>query len=141
MRLYFRYLLCELLASGHLCCMTYSLPQVQIQAYIDADHVVKIRDTILLPEAKQLVIIMEYCEGGNLREWIRRNRKHGTLSETVILQMLQEICKAVYTCHQQRVIHRDLKPENVLLDGRRRVKLGTGVVHVLPLLLEPCFEL
>ena len=38
--------------------------------------------------------------------------------------MLTEICEAVYSCHQKKIIHRDLKPENVLLDQRRRVKLG-----------------
>ena len=41
------------------------------------------------------------------------------------LQMLREICEAVYNCHSRRIIHRDLKPENVLLDSERRVKLGT----------------
>ncbi len=85
---------------------------------------VKIVDTISVPEALQLFIVMEYCEGGNLREWIRRNRKHSALNETVILQMFYEICEAVYSCHQGRVVHRDLKPENVLLDSRRRIKLG-----------------
>ena len=38
--------------------------------------------------------------------------------------MFHEICKAVHSCHQKKVVHRDLKPENVLLDDRRRVKLG-----------------
>ena len=42
----------------------------------------------------------------------------------LILQMLYEICEAVYHCHEKRIIHRDLKPENVLLDSKRRVKLG-----------------
>ena len=42
----------------------------------------------------------------------------------LILQMLYEICEAVYRCHEKRIIHRDLKPENVLLDSKRRVKLG-----------------
>lgn len=97
---------------------------MKIQADIDADRVVKIVDTVSLPEARQLFIVMEYCEGGNLREWIRRSRKHGTLNETVVLQMLYEICEAVYSCHLKKVIHRDLKPENVLLDSGRRVKLG-----------------
>ena len=57
-------------------------------------------------------------------QWVERNRKHELLNETVILQMLLEICEAVYSCHQKRVIHRDLKPENILLDSKRRIKLG-----------------
>ncbi len=38
--------------------------------------------------------------------------------------MLVEICEAVLSCHQRKIIHRDIKPENILLDSRRRVKLG-----------------
>ena len=98
--------------------------QVQIQAGIDDKHVVKIYDTINIHEAKKLFIVMEYCEGGNLLQWIKRNRKYKLLNEKLILQMLQELCEAVYSCHQKRIIHRDLKPENILLDGKRKIKLG-----------------
>ena len=38
--------------------------------------------------------------------------------------MLFGICQAVYNCHLKKIIHRDIKPENVLLDSRRRIKLG-----------------
>ena len=46
------------------------------------------------------------------------------LQSQVILQMLLEICKAVNSCHQKKIIHRDIKPENLLLDGRHNIKLG-----------------
>ncbi len=85
---------------------------------------VKIFDTVQSPSAKQLFIIMEHCEGGNLLQWVERNRKHELLNEIVVLQMLYEICEAVYSCHQKKIIHRDLKPENILLDSKRRIKLG-----------------
>lgn len=97
---------------------------MEIQAKMDNIHVVKIFDTVSIPSARRLVIIMEYCEGGNLLEWIRRNRRHQLINELIVLNMFQEICEAVYNCHQQAVIHRDLKPENILLDYRRRIKLG-----------------
>ena len=103
---------------------TLYLLQVEIQAKLDDKHVVKIFDTVQVPSAKQLFIVMEYCEGGNLMQWVERNRKHQLLNETVILQMLYEICEAVYSCHQKKIIHRDLKPENILLDSKRRIKLG-----------------
>ena len=105
--------------------------QVQIQAGIDDKHVVKIYDTINVPGTKKLFIVMEFCEGGNLLQWIKRNRKHKMLNQKIILQMLQELCEAVHSCHQKRIIHRDLKPENVLLDGKRRIKLGGWVVCLL----------
>ncbi|XP_064405807.1 probable serine/threonine-protein kinase nek2 [Halichondria panicea] len=109
-----------------------NLREVELQAKIDDKHVVKIFDTVQSPSTKQLFIIMEYCEGGNLLQWVERNRKHDLLNETVVLQMLYEICEAVYSCHQKKIIHRDLKPENILLDSKRRIKLADfGVARVL----------
>ena len=68
-----------------------SFIQVQIQAQIDDSHVVKILDTVSATETRQLFIIMEYCEGGNLLQWIRRNRKHKMLNETVSVSSLEGI--------------------------------------------------
>ena len=59
------------------------LSKVQIQAQIDDSHVVKILDTVSVTETRQLFIVMELCEGGNLFQWIQRNRKHKMLNETV----------------------------------------------------------
>ena len=47
----------------------------------------------------------------------------------VVLQMLLEICAAVESCHQNKVVHRDLKPENILLDSQGRVKLSMYCVQ------------
>ncbi len=44
---------------------------------------VKIYDTISLPEKEQLFIVMEFCEGGNLQQWIKRNRRHQQLNQIV----------------------------------------------------------
>ena len=46
--------------------------------------------------------------------------------------MLIELCEAVLSCHQKKIIHRDIKPENVLLDSRRRIKLGIMKMELLP---------
>ena len=45
--------------------------------------------------------------------------------------MLLEICAAVESCHQNKVVHRDLKPENILLDSQGRVKLSKWCVCTL----------
>ena len=122
-------MICTIISNVLLCIHTHVHAQVSIQAKIDDTHVVKIYDTIRIPSNGRMVIVMEYCEGGNLHEWIKRNRRHESLNECIIMQMFKEICWAVYNCHQTKIIHRDLKPENVLLDGRRRVKLGETIVY------------
>jgi NIMA (never in mitosis gene a)-related kinase len=96
--------------------------EIHLQASINDDHIIKVHE--IIESETVLVMVMEYCEGGNLLEWIKRNRRHDLLNEKVIMQMLMEICEAVDICHHQKIIHRDLKPENVLLDARRNVKIG-----------------
>ena len=60
-----------------------SVAQVQIQAGLEDDHVVKIYDTISLPDKNEMFIVMEYCEGGNLLQWIQRTRRHKLLNQMV----------------------------------------------------------
>ncbi|MEM7132521.1 MAG: protein kinase [Chloroflexota bacterium] len=66
-----------------------------------------------LPEdAEQPYIVMEYIEGGSLRE---RMNQVEPLSLKQILQITLELCDALSRIHGQQIIHRDLKPSNVLL--------------------------
>jgi len=97
------------------------ITQVEIQARVDDPHVVKIYETFMLASVKKMVIIMEYCDGGNLLEWIKRCRKHELLNEITILNVFREICMAVYNCHQQKIVHRDIKPENIILSDNCEV--------------------
>ena len=46
------------------------------------EQVVKIYDTITVEE-KEMFIVMEYCDGGNLLQWIKRSRRHKLLNQTV----------------------------------------------------------
>ena len=84
----------------------------------------KLFETILHEASESYFIVMELCERGNLRDWMRRVKSNKLQSETVVLQMLLEICTAVESCHQNNVIHRDLKPENILINSVGRLKLS-----------------
>eukprot|EP00118_Oscarella_pearsei_P015288 m.137106 g.137106 ORF g.137106 m.137106 type:complete len:217 (+) comp38209_c0_seq17:89-739(+) len=97
--------------------------EVKEMKKFDDPQIVQLQEAIVDDDLNHVYIIMEYCDGGNLREWIKRNRKHGLLTEPLILQMLCQICSAVRSCHELRTIHRDLKPENILLDRDRKIKL------------------
>lgn len=83
--------------------MSLSTPQVQIQAGLEDEHVVKIFDTISLPEKGQLFIIMEFCEGGNLLQWIKRNRRHQQLNQTV---RADPVCLSVAAAKQPSIVSR-----------------------------------
>jgi len=67
-----------------------------------------------------LYIIMEYCAGGSLLDYVREKRR---LSETKACSLFQQILAALEHCHGRGVVHRDIKLENILLDGHGGVKL------------------
>lgn len=61
---------------------------------------------------KNLYIVIEYCNGGGLSEYL--NAK-GSLSEDTIRLFLRQIAEAMKVLNQKEVVHRDLKPQNILL--------------------------
>ncbi len=64
-------------------------------------------------------IIMEYIDGGSLRDHIRRE-----MSEEVIRRIIGQTCLALAFAHQYAIVHRDIKPENILLTSAGDVKVA-----------------
>lgn len=65
-------------------------------------------------------IVMEFVDGANLRQVIRKQ----TLTAAEALTIVPQICEALQFAHDEGVVHRDIKPENVLIDKRGRVKIA-----------------
>ena len=63
----------------------------------------------------QVVFIMEYLEGGELKKYI--SDKGGVLEESDAQFFFKQIIEAIYYCHREKIIHRDLKLENILLES------------------------
>ncbi|KAG9354838.1 hypothetical protein JZ751_001551 [Albula glossodonta] len=62
--------------------------------------------------ASCVYLVMEYCNGGDLADYLHSK---GTLSEDTIRVFLQQIAGAMRVLHAKGIIHRDLKPQNILL--------------------------
>ncbi|GJP41484.1 hypothetical protein CLOM_g1157 [Closterium sp. NIES-68] len=63
-------------------------------------------------DEKEVHIVMEYCEGGELFDEVIRR---GKIPEKEAALLFRQIVSAVAFCHARGVMHRDLKPENILL--------------------------
>ena len=72
--------------------------------------------------------VMEYIDGKPLYHFCDENK----LSIKQRLEIFRQICDAVETAHENKVIHRDLKPSNILVkkDGTPKL-LDFGIAKVL----------
>ncbi|RCK55550.1 Cytokinesis protein sepH [Candida viswanathii] len=69
-----------------------------------------------------LNVILEYCEGGSLRQLYKKLKKG--LPETQIINYVSQILHGLTYLHEQGVVHRDVKAANVLLTDKGDVKLA-----------------
>ncbi|KAF0744333.1 hypothetical protein Ae201684_000821 [Aphanomyces euteiches] len=69
-----------------------------------------------------LGIVMEYCDGGDLAEWLYRH--HQSLDEATVLPIFVQIAMALHHIHRSQVLHRDMKPKNIFLFENGRVVVG-----------------
>jgi len=76
-----------------------------------------------------LYISMEYVEGEDVGQWIR---KFGKLPVSLSLSIAIQVAVAMDFAHQKGVVHRDIKPSNIMFtkDGRVKV-LDLGIARVL----------
>ncbi|UKJ89433.2 non-specific serine/threonine protein kinase [Theileria orientalis] len=74
----------------------------------------------ILETNSKLLIFMEYCAGGDLITYIRRN---GSISEQVVKKMFKMLLRSIKYLHELNIYHRDIKPENILL---KPVSSGDG---------------
>lgn len=62
------------------------------------------------------VLVMEYCDGGNLREHLKSFNNLNGMPEPQIRRVLFCLANALKYLHEQcNIEHRDIKPENIVL--------------------------
>lgn len=71
---------------------------------------------------RQPYMVMEYVEGGSLRNWLQQ--LEGPMSVQQALELFAQVADGLEHIHQQGLVHRDLKPDNILLSGERVPKIG-----------------
>jgi serine/threonine protein kinase len=65
-------------------------------------------------------LVLEYVDGANLHEFIRRN---GPQSAERAVNYLRQAALGLQHAHEAGLVHRDIKPSNLLLDRQGVVKL------------------
>jgi NIMA (never in mitosis gene a)-related kinase len=91
---------------------------------------------IIDKKKSRIYIVMEYCEGGDIGQLIKKCKKDKDfIAEDVIWKIFMQIMLAIAECHlrsEGKILHRDIKPGNFFLDAQNNVKLGDfGLSRIL----------
>ena len=74
----------------------------------------------IMQTAQHIFIIMEYCEGKEIMDYILTKTR---LSELESLKYFQQLINTLFYLHSQNIAHRDVKIDNILLDKNHDLKL------------------
>jgi serine/threonine protein kinase len=97
-------------------------------AKLQHPNIVALYDYVELPD--QLCLVMEYVDGVNLDDLIRKQT--GPLPNEKLGPLFKQMLSAIAYAHQNNVIHRDIKPANFMVtkDGTVKV-LDFGIAKLL----------
>jgi calcium-dependent protein kinase len=91
--------------------------EISIMKQMDHPNIIKLFETF--EDHRNIYLVMELCTGGELFD---RIIELGHLTEHQAAIIMQQILRAVFYMHQNKVMHRDLKPENFLFSTKESVE-------------------
>ena len=83
-------------------------------------NIVTILDVNKDPATRQYYIVMEFVEGGNLRDFLAIRKK---LEPAEALRLLEDAAAALTYAYSKGLCHRDIKPTNILISTQQVAKL------------------
>lgn len=92
--------------------------EMQIIKKLNSDNVIKVYE--ILEDKENYFIIMEYCEEGELFNYIVKNKR---LTEDEAAFFFYQLINGLESIHSYNIVHRDLKPENLLLNKEKKLKI------------------
>ena len=93
--------------------------EAQIMASLNHPNIIGLHS--YFEEQGHYCLVMEYLEGGSLKDLIRRT---GLLPEERALPIFWQIGEALAYAHSQGIIHRDVKSSNIMISAEGIYKLG-----------------
>jgi len=95
--------------------------EIEIKLLKEFSHpnIVEFKDFIKITTVKDnspkiiAYLILEYCAGGDLHNYLKK----GALSEITTKKFIKQLADGIAYLKSKNVFHRDLKPHNILLNG------------------------
>ncbi|CAD8143741.1 unnamed protein product [Paramecium octaurelia] len=92
--------------------------EIQILKKVRHPNLVQLYEIIETP--KQLFLVMEYVNGGELFDYIVQNQR---IKDVEAIRFYSQLISGIEYLHKLQIVHRDLKPENLILEGRGKIKI------------------
>ncbi|KAL5520781.1 ATG1 [Sanghuangporus sanghuang] len=127
--------------------------EIDILKSLSHRHITKLMD--IVRAEKNIYLIMEFCSGGDLTNYIKKrgkvetleyipspgaapqyypHPKTGGLDEVVVRSFLRQLARALKFLRSRNLIHRDIKPQNLLLKPASPEELARGHPLGVPIL-------
>lgn len=97
------------------------ITEIKLLKKLRHNYIVEMKDFSW--DSKNIYIILEFCDGGDLSCFIRKRKK---LSESTCKTFLQQLAQAMKYLRDNNVCHMDLKPQNLLLSTKPHLTLKLG---------------
>lgn len=108
-----------------------AINEVRVLSSLKHPYIVSYRESFT--ESRNLAIVMDYADGGDLHQRIQRARRERIqFPEEKVLRWFTEATLALKYLHDRHVLHRDLKTQNLFLTVQDRLRIGDfGISKVL----------
>jgi serine/threonine protein kinase len=95
--------------------------EIQLMRDVESPYTVKYYGSVKYDGS--LMILMEYCEGGSLRDLL--DSRERVLTEDQIAIVMYDLLKGLQLIHtRHRIVHRDIKAANILLTSAGRIQIA-----------------
>lgn len=108
-----------------------AVKESQVLSSLKHPYIVRYRESF--HEDGWLCIVMDYCEGGDLSDKIKKTRQAGKIfPQDQVLRWFTQSILALKYIHDLHILHRDLKSGNFFLSKSGNIKMGDfGIAKVL----------
>ena len=92
--------------------------EIDILKNLDHPNILRLYE--VFEDAKNIYLVTELCNGGELFDEIVSRTRFG---ERDAANVIKQLISAISYCHSKKVCHRDLKPENILIDNKESLTI------------------
>jgi len=100
--------------------------EIALMKIMDHANIIKLYETF--QDKKNIDLVMELCTGGELFD---RVVNEGSFDEKKAAHVMQQMFRAIFYMHENKICHRDIKPENFLLESQDAIDHPNNALKVI----------